>query len=430
MSKTLRVAIAGLGTVGAETVRLLAKRSRIIASHAGRPVMVVAVSANSKNKNRGLDLTGIDWTDDPLTLAIRDDVDVVCELIGGSDGVAKNLVEAAMASGKSVVTANKAMLAHHGTELASKAENAGVVLAYEAAVAGGIPIVRTIRDGLVINELSRVYGILNGTSNYILTAMHETGRDFNEVLAEAQELGYTEADPSCDVDGIDAAYKLSLLSALAFGHTVDFKAVHIEGIRSISAVDIAYAKKFGYRIKLLGFAEKTNDGIRQRVHPCMVPKDTLIAKVEGVFNAVIADADSAGTTLHYGRGAGADPTASAVISDIVDIALGRGAPVFGLPVDKLFANQKTRQELVRCRYYVRIALIDRPGVLAHVRTVMRNQDVSMDLFIHNDHNQHEKMLLAFIIHEAEENSLRKAMDEIINLNDDEDLTVIIRIVDL
>ncbi|WP_025300767.1 homoserine dehydrogenase [Candidatus Endolissoclinum faulkneri] len=430
MSKTLRVAIAGLGTVGAETVRLLTKRRTIISSHAGRPVALVAVSANSKSKDRGLDLNGIDWADDPLALAMRDDVDVVCELIGGSDGVAKNVVEAAIASGKSVVTANKAMLAHYGTELASKAENCGVILAYEAAVAAGIPIIRAVRDGLVANELSRVYGIFNGTSNYILTAMHESGRDFNEVLAEAQELGYTEGDPTCDIDGIDAGYKLSLLSALAFGHTVDFKAVDIEGIRSISAIDIAYAEKFGYRIKLLGFAEKTNDGIRQRVHPCMVAKDTLIAKVEGVFNAIIVDGESVGATLHYGRGAGAGPTASAVISDIIEIALGRGTPVFGLPVDKLFVSQKARQELMRCRYYLRVGVIDRPGVLTHVRNIMSNQDVSMDLFIHNDYNQRERMLLVFIIHEAEEKLLRKAITEIVNLNDDQKVTVMIRIVDL
>ncbi|WPZ37088.1 homoserine dehydrogenase [Thalassobaculum sp. OXR-137] len=430
MGEALRVAVAGLGTVGAETVRLLAKRRDVIASHAGRPVEVVAVSARSKDKDRGLDLSGIAWADDPLALATRDDVDVVCELIGGSDGVAKTLVETAMAAGKSVVTANKALLAHHGSDLARKAETAGVTLAYEAAVAGGIPIIRALREGLVVNEVSRVYGILNGTCNYILTAMRESGRAFDDVLAEAQELGYAEADPTFDVDGIDAAHKLSLLSALAFGHAVDFDAVHTEGIRSISALDIAYAEEFGYRIKLLGIAERTPEGIRQRVHPCMVAKAAPIAQVEGVFNAVVAEGDAVGTTLHYGRGAGAGPTASAVIGDIVDIASGRGAPVFGVPADDLTANREAPWESMRGGYYVRLMVIDRPGVLADVTAIMRDQNISLESMVQRGRDPLEKVPVALTTHEVDEAAMRKALAEIARLDAVQEPPAMIRIVDL
>ncbi|WP_420565212.1 homoserine dehydrogenase [Thalassobaculum sp.] len=430
MGEALRVAVAGLGTVGAETVRLLAKRREVIASHAGRPVEVVAVSARSKGKDRGFDMSGIDWADDPLALAARDDVDVVCELIGGSDGVAKTLVETAMASGKSVVTANKALLAHHGSELARKAEAGGVTLAYEAAVAGGIPIIRALREGLVVNEVSRVYGILNGTCNYILTAMRESGRAFDDVLSEAQALGYAEADPTFDVDGIDAAHKLALLSALAFGHVVDFGAVHTEGIRSISALDIAYAEEFGYRIKLLGIAERTEEGIRQRVHPCMVAKQAPIAQVEGVFNAVMAEGDAVGTTLHYGRGAGAGPTASAVIGDIVDIASGRGAPVFGVPADQLSESTEAPWESMRGGYYVRLMVIDRPGVLADVTAIMRDQNISLESMVQRGRDPYEKVPVALTTHEVDEASMRKALADIAKLDAVQEPPAMIRVVDL
>lgn len=430
MSEALRVAVAGLGTVGAETVRLLAERRDAIASHAGRPVDVVAVSARDRGKDRGVDLSRVDWAEDPMALAARDDVDVVCELIGGSEGVAKNLVEAAMGSGKSVVTANKALLAHHGSDLAGRAEAGGVTLAYEAAVAGGIPIIRALREGLVINEVSRVYGILNGTCNYILTAMRESGRAFDDVLAEAQELGYAEADPTFDVDGIDAAHKLALLSALAFGHAVDFGAVHTEGIRSVSALDIAYAEEFGYRIKLLGIAERTEEGVRQRVHPCMVAKHAPIAQVEGVFNAVMAEGDAVGTTLHYGRGAGAGPTASAVIGDVVDIASGRGAPVFGRPADALVANRQAPWETMRGGYYVRLMVIDRPGVLADVTAIMRDQNISLESMVQRGRDPHEKVPVALTTHEVDEAAMRKALAEIGKLDAVQEPPAMIRIVDL
>jgi len=302
MGETLRVGVAGLGTVGAETARLLIERADALAAHAGRPIAVTAVSARDRTRDRGVDLSRVAWEEDATALAARDDVDLVCELIGGSDGVAKILVERALAAGKHVVTANKALLAHHGTVLARIGEAHGVTLAYESAVAGGIPIIRALREGLVVNRVTRVYGILNGTCNYILSAMRESGRDFADVLAEAQALGYAEADPAFDVDGVDAAHKLALLAALAYGREVDFDTVHIEGIRPISPIDIAYADEFGFRIKLLGIAEETEAGVRQRVHPCLVRQDAPIAQVEGVFNAVVVEGDAVGTTLHYGRG--------------------------------------------------------------------------------------------------------------------------------
>jgi len=430
MSEALGVAVAGLGTVGAETVRLLAERRDAIAAHAGRPVEVVAVTARDRAKDRGLDLSGIAWVDDAMDLAARDDVQVVCELIGGSDGLAKDLVEAAMAAGKSVVTANKALLAHHGSDLARRAEASGVTLAYEAAVAGGIPIIRSLREGLVVNEISRVYGILNGTCNYILTAMRESGRAFDDVLAEAQQLGYAEADPTFDVDGIDAAHKLALLSALAFGHAVDFDAVHTEGIRSVSALDIAYAEEFGYRIKLLGIAEQTDQGVRQRVHTCMVAKDVPIAQVEGVFNAVVAEGDAVGNTLHYGRGAGAGPTASAVIGDVVDIASGRGAPVFGRPAAALTPNREAPWESMRGGYYVRLMVIDRPGVLADVTAIMRDHNVSMESMVQRGRDPHEKVPVALTTHEVDEASMRAALADIAELDAVQEPPAMIRIVDL
>ena len=300
----LRVGIAGLGTVGAGTFKLLAGNADQLRARCGREIVVTAVSARDQSKDRGIDIDGIQWCDDALSLAKLDSVDVVAELIGGSDGIAKSLAETAIANGKHVVTANKALLAHHGATLARAAEAAGVSLAYEAAVAGGIPIVKAMREGLAGNRISRVYGILNGTCNYILSAMRESGREFEDVLAEAQSLGYAEADPAFDIDGVDAAHKLAILTSLAFGCEVQFDAVHVEGIRSVSPLDIRFAEELGYRIKLLGIAGRTDHGIEQRVHPCMVPISAPIAHIEDVFNAVVADGDYVDTTMYEGRGAG------------------------------------------------------------------------------------------------------------------------------
>ncbi|MBF0394954.1 MAG: homoserine dehydrogenase, partial [Alphaproteobacteria bacterium] len=335
MSKPLKIAIAGLGTVGAGTVRLLREQADLIERRAGRPIVVTAVSARDKGRDRGVSLDGMAWFDDAATMAAQADAEVVVELIGGADGTARQVCETAIGRGRHVVTANKALLAHRGTELAAAAEERGVVLAYEAAVAGGIPIIKALREGLAGNRLRQVVGILNGTCNYILTTMRETGRDFGAVLAEAQALGYAEADPSFDIDGVDAAHKLAILTSVAFGCPVNFAGIHIEGIRHVSALDIQFAEELGYRIKLLGIARRTEAGIEQRVHPCMVPMSSPIAHVEGVFNAVVAEGDFVGRSFYEGRGAGAGPTASAVAADLIDIAAGRRGPTFGVPASRL-----------------------------------------------------------------------------------------------
>ena len=306
MNAPLNLGIAGLGTVGAGVVALLRENGALLNARAGRDIVLKAVSARDRTRDRGLNLNGVRWHDDPLALVVDPEVDAVIELIGGSEGVALDLTRDALSAGKPVITANKALLAHHGADLARLAEDNGVTIGYEAAVAGGIPIVKALREGLAGNRIISVYGILNGTCNYILTTMRETGRGFDDVLTDAKELGYAEADPTFDIDGVDAAHKLALLASLAFGSPPDFDAVHIEGIRHISADDIAFASEMGYRIKLLGVARKTEHGLEQRVHPAMVRTGTPISQIEGVFNAVVADGDQVDTTLHSGRGAGGD----------------------------------------------------------------------------------------------------------------------------
>ncbi|MFN0042639.1 MAG: homoserine dehydrogenase, partial [Alphaproteobacteria bacterium] len=335
MAQALRIAMAGLGTVGAGTVRLLVENADILSRRCGRALALTAVSARDRGRDRGVDISGCRWFDDPVCMAREAEADVIVELIGGSDGPAKATVEAAIAAKRHVVTANKALLAMHGAALARTAEDAGVTLAFEASVAGGIPIVKALREGLAANRISRVYGILNGTCNYILTTMRTTGRTFDDVLAEAQKLGYAEADPSFDIDGTDAAHKLAVLTALAFGCEPNFAGIHVEGIRHVTPLDIAYAAELGYRIKLLGHARMTEHGVEQRVHPCMVPLDAPIAHVEGVLNAVVATGNFVGDTVFEGRGAGAGPTASAVAADLVDIALGRARRAFSVPAGDL-----------------------------------------------------------------------------------------------
>ncbi len=412
MDAPVRVAVAGLGTVGAGTVRLLLEHRDLIARRSGRPIEVAAVSARDRSRDRGLDLSDIAWRDDPLDLACDPAIDAVVELIGGADGVAKALVETAIAQGKHVVTANKALLAHHGTALARAAERKGVTLAFEGAVAGGIPIIRGLREGLAANAIQRIYGILNGTCNYILTTMRQTGREFAEVLADAQRLGYAEADPSFDVDGIDAAHKLSILTSVAFGCEIDFAGVHVEGIRHVSAMDIAYAEELGYRIKLLGIARPTEHGIEQRVHACMVPLGTPIAHVEGVFNAVVTEGDFVGQNVAEGRGAGAGPTASAVVSDLIDIARGRMLPTFGIPVEGLRRLPASPMARHRGAYYVRLTVVDRPGVIADVAAALRDEQVSMEAMIQRGRAPDETVPVVLTTHETEEAAMRRALDRI------------------
>jgi len=318
----LKVGLAGLGTVGARVAGLLTERADLLAERAQRPIVLTAISARDRNRARGVDLSHLPWCADPVELARRSDVDVVVELMGGAEGPARALVNEALAKGKHVVTANKALIAHHGTGLATVAEKQGVAFNYEAAVAGGIPVIKTLREALFVNRVTRLYGILNGTCNFILTQMSRTKRPFAEVLAEAQALGYAEADPAFDVEGTDAAHKLAILASLAFGSEVDFAAVHCEGITGISPFDIEAARELGYAIKLLAIAEDTGQGVRCHVHPTMVPFGTPIAGVDGAFNAVVIEADPLGKLVLEGPGAGAGPTASAVLSDLADIARG------------------------------------------------------------------------------------------------------------
>jgi len=408
----LKIGIAGLGTVGAGTLRLLRENSALLARRAGRALVVTAVSARSRARERGIDLTGLRWEDDPAALAAAPDIDAVVELIGGSEDPARALVTAALERGKHVVTANKALIARHGAELARLAEKRGVALAFEAAVAGGIPILKALREGLAANNVRRIYGILNGTCNYVLTTMRESGREFGDVLGEAQRLGYAEADPSFDIDGIDSAHKLALLAAVAFGTEVDFDGVHVEGIRHVSALDIEFAAELGYRIKLLGLARPTEHGLEQRVHACMVPRAAPIAHVEGVFNAVVVEGDFVGRIMLEGRGAGAEPTASAVVADLLDVAGGRSTTSFAVPASQLKAAERAPMARHRGAYYVRLMVLDRPGVIADVAAALRDEQVSMEQMIQRGRAPGGAVPVVLTTHEAEEAAMRRALDRI------------------
>jgi len=412
MTRPLSVAVAGLGTVGAGVLKLLRDNADIVAARAGRPIAVTAVSARDRSKDRGVPVGGLRWYEDPVALAADANVDVIVELIGGSEGPAKALVEAAIAAGKPVVTANKALLAVHGAELAASAELQGVPLAFEAAVAGGIPVIKAIREGLAGNRISRIAGILNGTCNYILTQMRERGREFAEVLADAQKLGYAEADPSFDIDGIDAAHKLAILAALAFGRPVAFDAVYVEGIRRISALDIGFATELGYRIKLLGLASHTEAGIETRVHPCMVPQSAPIARVDGVFNAVVAEGDFVGRVMLEGRGAGAGPTASAVVADLIDIARHRETPVWGAAAEALSAAPSVPMSAHFGPYYIRLMVVDRPGVIADVTAALRDQGISLESMLQRGRSPGEAVPVVLVTHETREAAMREAVARI------------------
>lgn len=408
---SLRVGIAGLGTVGGGLVKLLQAQAQVIAARAGQEIVVTAVSARSK-RDRGFSVAGFIWHDDPVALAADPSVDVVVELIGGSDGPAKALAEAAIAAGKPFVTANKALLAMHGSELAEAAEAKGVAIAYEAAVAGGIPVIKVLREGLAGNNVSRVAGILNGTCNYILTTMREEGRDFGDVLADAQKLGYAEADPSFDVDGVDAAHKLAILAGLAFGVKIDFAALHIEGIRRISDLDISFANELGYRIKLLGIAEKSEDGISLRVHPAMVPVSRPLATVDDVFNAVQLEGDYSGPVFLRGRGAGEGPTASAVVADLIDIARGINVPVWGQKAATLAPAQVQPMAAHEGAYFIRLMVVDQPGVLADVTAILRDHGISLESMLQHGRKPGEAVPIVLVTHESAEAAVNEALTRI------------------
>jgi homoserine dehydrogenase len=411
----LKIAIAGLGTVGVGTVRLLRQNAELLERRAGRKLVVVAVASRDAARDRGIDLSGVRWESNTVALAAAPDVDVVVELIGGSDGVARDLVTAALRAGKHVVTANKALVAHHGAALALLAEENGAALAFEAAVAGGIPILKALREGLSANNVKRIYGILNGTCNYVLTMMRETGREFAQILAEAQRLGYAEADPAVDIDGIDAAHKLALLAAIAFGTKVEFAGVHVEGIRHVSALDIAFADDLGYRIKLLGLARLTDTGLEQRVHACMVPRTAPIAHVDGVYNAVVVEGDFVGRVMLEGRGAGAEPTASSVVADLLDIAGGRTTTSFAMPASQMKDAAIAPMERHRGAYYVRLMVLDRPGVIADVAAALRDEQVSMEQMIQRGRAPGEAVPVVLTTHETDEAAMRRALDRITRL---------------
>lgn len=412
----LRIGIAGLGTVGMGTLRLLHDNAALIDQRCGRPLQVVAVAARDRGRDRGADLSAYRWYDNPLHMVQDENVDVVVELIGGSEGVAKSLCEAALQAGKPVVTANKALIAHHGFVLAQLAEQRQTPLAFEAAVAGGIPVIHALRTGLAANRFRRIEGILNGTCNYILSTMRHEGRGFDEVLAEAQAQGYAEADPAFDVDGVDAAHKLAIITSLVYGCPVNFDAVHVEGIRSITASDMRYAEELGFVIKLLGITAMSEGGIEQRVHPCFVPKNTPIAKVDGVFNAVVGYGDAVGAVVFEGRGAGAGPTASSVVSDLIDIARGGGYTPFNIPTHELAEQTIAPMDALECSYYIRLDVLDKPGVLADVTGIFRDHAISMRSFVQHSRQPGETVEIALTTHEARESGMAAALEKIAALS--------------
>jgi homoserine dehydrogenase len=381
MRSPLRVGLAGLGTVGSSVLRLLTTQRDALTARCGRPIEVVAVTARTRGRDRGVPLDGIRWVDSPLALATDPGIDVFVELMGGEGDPAKAAVETALKAGKGVVTANKAMLARHGLALAQAAEAAKAPLGFEAAVAGAIPIVKTLRESLVGNEISRVYGILNGTCNYILTRMEQEQLSFADCLKDAQRLGYAEADPSFDVDGHDTAQKLAILASLAFGVAVDPEAVYVEGIASIAPEDLKAADELGYRVKLLGVADRTGQGIEQRVHPTMVPKTSAIAQVMGVTNAVAIDCDAAKEITLVGPGAGGLATASSVVSDLADIARGTLVPPFGKPAAGLGTSQKQPMQHHEGGYYIRLLAVDKPGTAAAIAHHLAEENISLESIV-------------------------------------------------
>jgi homoserine dehydrogenase len=411
MTTPLRIAIAGLGTVGGGVLKALEARAGDLAERAGRRLEIVAVSARDKTKKRAADVSKAFWAQEAKALAASD-ADVVVELIGGEGDPALALIEAALAAGKHVVTANKALLAHHGARLAALAEKKGLALKFEAAAAGGIPIVKALRESLIAHGINSVRGILNGTCNFILTDMEKTERSFAEVLKDAQALGYAEADPALDIGGGDTAHKLALLSSLAFGTAPDLKHMHVEGIAHITPEDIGYANEFGYRIKLLGVARRVEGGIEQRVQPAMVRANTPLGDVNGAFNAVAVDAGAAGPFFFEGRGAGEGPTASAVIADLVDIALGSFEPAFGKPASTLTPLVPAPPGAASSAYYLRFDVLDIPGVVAEIAGHLAEARVSIESMLQRGRNPGEAVSIVMITHDTPQASVARALKAI------------------
>jgi len=416
MSKALKIGVAGLGTVGSAVLRILQEKQDDLTRQCGRPLQIVAVSARDRNRDRGVDLKNVRWCDSPVELALMPDIDVFVELMGGEDGIALAAVKTALEKGHHIVTANKALLARHGVELAKIAEDKGVIVNFEAAVAGGIPVIKTLREALGGNNISRIYGILNGTCNYILTRMEEEGLSFAECLTQAQQLGYAEADPTFDIEGNDTAHKLALLARLAFGVETSIEDIYLEGISNISLADIKAARELGYRIKLLGVAVKTESGIEQRVHPTMVPITSVIAQVRGVTNAVSIESDLLGELLLSGPGAGGNATASAVIADLTDIAKARPGfqqgPVFGLPAKALRPFKKAQMRAHEGGYFIRLNVHDQTGVIAAIANHMAQNGISFESIVQHSMRQETSMdtkTIILITHETTEEAVRRAL---------------------
>lgn len=433
-NNSLRLGIAGLGTIGVGLVEVVQRHGDKLAKQTGRPIEIGAVCDLDRDTDRGVDLSAYDWFDDAMALARAEGLDVFIELMGGSDGIALASVEAALESGKHVVTANKALLAKHGTKLAKLAEDHKVSLNYEAAVAGGIPIIKTMRESLVGNDVTRVYGILNGTCNYILTKMQEEGLAFDKVLAEAQAAGYAEADPTFDIGGHDTAHKLAILTSLAFGTELAFDEIYLEGIENIKIEDIEAADELGYRIKLLGVAQITDTGIEQRVHPTMVPKHTAIAEVAGVTNCVAVDGDFVNKIMLVGPGAGAGPTASAIVGDIVDIARGIQIPPLLTKASELKPYQRAKMRSHEGGYYIRLQVKDHPGAIASIAQCMADQEISLQSIVQkgagSDDAARDKTALTpvvLITHETTESAVRKALEAIVGSGHVDANTQMIRI---
>ncbi len=408
MTQALRLGIAGLGTVGVGVVKIVRRHADLLHARTGRRIEITAVSARDASKDRGVNLSDYAWETDPVALAKREDIDVFVELMGGENGPAKASVEAALNSGKDVVTANKALLAIHGQELAELAEAAGRVIRFEAAVAGGIPVIKSLTEGLAGNEITRVMGVMNGTCNYILTRMQSQELGYNTLFEECAQLGYLEADPNLDVGGIDAAHKLALLSSIAFGTKPNFDGIEIEGIQHISLDDIHQAHDMGYRIKLLGVAQRTARGLEQRMQPCLVPSNSPLGQLEGGTNMVVLDGDAVEQIVLRGPGAGEGPTASAVMGDVCDLARGLHIPTFGRPATTL-QDAASAVTGLPAPYYLRLGLLDKPGALAKVAAILGDAGVSIDRMRQYGHTESTAPVL-IVTHKTTRATLDHALD--------------------
>ncbi|MFN5100575.1 MAG: homoserine dehydrogenase [Burkholderiaceae bacterium] len=420
--KPIRVGILGIGTVGSGTFNVLRRNQEEIRRRAGRAIEVVMVADLDTERARQVTGGSAEIVSDARLVVAHPDIDIVIELIGG-DGIARELMMTAIANGKHVVTANKALLAKHGTEIFRAAEEKGVMVAFEAAVAGGIPIIKALREGLTANRIQWIAGIINGTTNFILSEMRDKGLDFDVVLKQAQALGYAEADPTFDIEGVDAAHKATIMSAIAFGVPVQFDKAHVEGITKLSATDIRYAEQLGYRIKLLGIARRVEAGIELRVHPTLIPATRLIANVEGAMNAVLVQGDAVGATLYYGKGAGSEPTASAVIADLVDITrLATADPEHRVPYLAFQSNQMADTPIlpmseVTTSYYLRMRVADKPGVLADVTRILADASISIDAMLQKEAGEGETQTdLIILTHETKEKQVNRAIDAIEDLS--------------